>query len=235
MTWVAPVVILDLDDTVIDYTGASEACWRGICEEAAGPLGVECGQLHTALMAQRVAFWADPELNLIGRHDLMAGSRIIVGRTLEIFGIGDETFAVRMAQQYHDRRVDLVYLFPESISTLEALRERGHRLAMITNGGAEGQRAKIVRFDLEKHFDYIVVEGEFGHGKPDERVYRHALEQLGVEASEAMMVGDDLERDVAGPQRVGMCGVWVDRAGNGLPTECTIRPDRIIDSLAALL
>ena len=191
--------------------------------------------LHRTLMEQRVAFWADPELNRIGRHDLLAGSRIIVTRTLETFGVGDDTLAATMAQQYQDRRVDLVFLFPESISTIETLRARGHRLAMITNGGAEGQRAKIVRFDLAKHFDYILVEGEFGHGKPDERVYRHALAQLGVDGADAMMVGDDLERDVAGPQKAGMRGVWIDRAGAGLPAGCAITPDRIIGSLAELL
>ena len=78
-------------------------------------------------------------------------------------------------------------------------------------------------------------EGEFGHGKPDERVYRHVLAELDVEASDAMMVGDDLERDVAGPQKVGMRGVWIDRAGAGLPPGTMVRPDRIIGSLADLL
>ena len=153
MTWAAPVIILDLDDTVINYTGMAEECWRVICDESAVDLAVDGGHLH----------------------------------------------------------------------------------AMITNGAAESQRGKIVRFDLARHFDYILVEGELGHGKPDERVYRHALAQLGVEASDAMMVGDDLERDVAGPQSVGMRGVWIDRAGSGLPPECNIRPDRIIGSLAELL
>ena len=50
-----------------------------------------------------------------------------------------------------------------------------------------------------------------------------------------MMVGDDVERDVAGPQKVGMRGVWIDRAGKGLPPGCVIAPDRIIGSLAELL
>lgn len=235
MTWAAPVVILDLDDTLIDYTGASENCWRGICDESAVTLGLDGARLHATLMAQRVDFWADPELNRIGRHDLLEGSRIIVRRTLETFGVGDETLAATMAQQYQDRRIDLVFLFPESLATIEELRARGHRLAMITNGGAEGQRGKIVRFDLAKHFDYILVEGEFGHGKPDERVYRHVLAELGIEAADAMMVGDDLERDVAGPQQVGMRGVWIDRAGVGLPPACTVTPDRIIGSLSDLL
>lgn len=235
MTWAAPVVVFDLDDTLINFTGMAEALWRTLCDESAPELGLDGAALHAALMTERVAFWADPELNRFGRHNLGAASREIVGRAFAALGAGSAEQAAALAQRYSDRRHDLVHLYEETIATIETLRERGHRLAMITNGGAESQRAKIVRFDLAKHFDYILVEGEFGHGKPDERVYRHVLEQLGVEATVAMMVGDDLERDVAGPRKVGMRGVWVDRAGAGLPPGCAILPDRIIGSLADLL
>jgi putative hydrolase of the HAD superfamily len=235
MTWVAPVVVFDLDDTIINFTGMAERLWQDICDEAAPNLGLDGAALHAALMIERIAYWADPESNHVGRHNLGAASRQIVERAFVALGVGSAEQAAVLSRLYSDRRHDEVHAYEDSISTLESLRARGHRLAMITNGGAEGQRAKIVRFDLAKHFDYIVVEGELGHGKPDERVYRHALERLGVEASAAMMVGDDLERDVAGPQRVGMRGVWIDRVGSGLPADCTVRPDRIIDSLAALL
>jgi putative hydrolase of the HAD superfamily len=235
MTWAAPVVVLDLDDTLINFTGMAEELWRVLCDESASELGLDGAALHTALMTERVAFWADPELNRFGRHNLGEASRAIVGRAFAALEVGTAEQAAALARQYSDRRHDLVHLYEESIATIETLRERGHRLAMITNGGAESQRAKIVRFDLARHFDCILVEGEFGHGKPDERVYRHVLTELRVDAVDAMMVGDDLERDVAGPQRVGMRGVWIDRAGNGLPPGSAVSPDRIIGSLADLL
>jgi putative hydrolase of the HAD superfamily len=235
MSQLPPVIILDLDDTVIDFTGMSEECWRVLCHEEAIALGIDGGQLHATLMVERVRFWADPELNRIGRNALLEASRRIVASTLEAHGVADLALAQKMAEAYRLRRDALVCLFPESLATLEALRARGHRLAMITNGAAVGQRGKIERFDLARHFDYIQVEGEFGHGKPDERVYRHALEQLAIQPSDAMMVGDDLERDVAGPQRAGIQGVWIDRAGAGLPPDASIRPDRIIAALSDLL
>jgi putative hydrolase of the HAD superfamily len=234
-SWAAPVIILDLDDTIINFTGLSEACWRIICDEAAPELGLEGAQLHAALMVERVAFWSDPESNRVGRHNLTDASRTIVSRAFKTLGAGSDEQAAALSRLYSERRHALIHVFPESISTIEALRARGHRLAMITNGGAESQRAKIVRFDLAKHFDCVLVEGEFGIGKPDERVYRHVLAELGAEPHDAMMVGDDLERDVAGPQRVGMRGVWIDRAGAGLPPGGTIRPDRVIRALSDLL
>lgn len=235
MSCLSRVVIFDLDDTVIDFTGMADECWRTICEESAAMLGVDGRHLHVTLMAERVTFWADPELNRIGRNNLGEASRLVLRRAFNALGVDDETPVRAMADLYRMRRDALICLFPEAIATVETLRSRGHRLAMITNGAAQSQRDKIVRFDLAKHFDYILVEGELGHGKPDERVYRHALAQLGVSASDAMMVGDDLEHDVAGPQQVGMRGVWIDRAGRGLPPGSAVRPDRIIASLADLL
>jgi putative hydrolase of the HAD superfamily len=235
VTWMPPVVVFDLDDTIINFTGMAEGLWRDICDEAAPNLGLDGAAFHAALMTERVAYWANPESNLFGRHNLNVASRQIVERACVALGVGSAEQAAVLSRRYSERRHAVMHLYEESISTLETLRERGHRLAMITNGGAESQRAKIVRFDLAKHFDMIVVEGEFGHGKPDERVYRHVLHQLDVAAADALMVGDDLERDVAGPRRIGMRGVWIDRAGNGLPAGCAVTPDRIIGSLAELL
>ena len=235
MTWVPSVIVLDLDDTIINFTGMSEESWRIICRESADELSVDGDALHAALMVERVAFWADPESNQFGRHNLARASEMIVERAMSRLGVGSVEQAATLARLYSERRWELMHVFPDSIAALEALRARGHKLAMLTNGGTESQRAKIVRFNLARHFDYIQVEGEFGHGKPDERVYRHVLTRLGAAPDDAMMVGDDLERDVAGPQRVGMRGVWIDRAGAGLPADCLIRPDRVIASLADLL
>ena len=53
------------------------------------------------------------------------------------------------------------------------------------------QRGKIQRFGLEPCFDYILIEEEFGVGKPDERVYLHAIGQLDTHPSKSWMVGDN--------------------------------------------
>jgi putative hydrolase of the HAD superfamily len=235
VTALPPVVIFDLDDTLINYTGMSEELWRVICAEQAPAFGLDGNSLHAALIVERVRFWADPELNRLGRHNLVEASRLVVAGAFRSLGAGTDAQAIELSRLYHERRHDLVHLYDDSVASIEELRARGHRLAMITNGAAETQRDKIVRFDLARHFDCILVEGEFGVGKPDERVYRHVLSELGVQPADAMMVGDDLERDVAGPQRVGMQGVWIDRLGKGSPATSTVKPDRVIVLLSDLL
>ena len=81
----------------------------------------------------------------------------------------------------------------------------------------------------------MLVEGEFGVGKPEEAVYRHALSALEATPADAWMVGDNLEWEVVMPQRLGMYAVWVDHAGRGLPPDSPVRPDRIVRGIAELL
>ena len=114
-------------------------------------------------------------------------------------------------------------LFPDALDTLAHFRKQGVPLGLITNGDAGQQRDKIERHGLARFFDTILIEGEFGTGKPEEIVYRHALQALGASATTAWMVGDHLEWDVSAPQRLGVRGVWMDREGHGLPSGNTVR------------
>lgn len=73
-------------------------------------------------------------------------------------------------------------------------------------------------------------------GKPSPAFYAAALRSLGIEAGAAAMVGDDLWSDVEGAQRAGLQG-WLVRTGKYREStlrESGIRPDRILDSIAAL-
>jgi putative hydrolase of the HAD superfamily len=159
----------------------------------------------------------------------------IVAEALTRCGCADAALAAAIANEYAARRREAMRLFPETRAFLDALRDRGLPLALVTNGDAGQQRDKIERHDLARYFGAILIEGEFGCGKPEERVYREALRQLGVPPEGVWMVGDHLEWDVLAPQRLGMTGVWIDREGAGLPAGTDARPHRIIRSLSDLL
>ena len=120
--------------------------------------------------------------------------------------------------------------FPGAHDTLDRLKELGVRLALITNGAAAPQRAKVVRFALEHRFDHIQIEGEHGFGKPEERAYTHAMAALGVTARDTWMVGDNLEWEVAAPRRLGTSHPRSGTTGygTGLPPDCRSAPTCII-------
>jgi putative hydrolase of the HAD superfamily len=123
---------------------------------------------------------------------------------------------------------------PDAIDTVRWLRARGVKLALVTNGAGDAQQRKIERFDLHGLFDSILVEGSVGFGKPDERIYRRALQDLVVNPEDAWMVGDHLEFDVAAPQRLGLFTVWIDTHGRGVPRDRRVQPHLVIRRLSEL-
>lgn len=229
-------ILFDLDDTILADSVNGDRCWRIVCDRFAAEVpGLSPDRLMAEIDRMRTWYWSDPDRHRRGRLDLDRARQELVGLALEALGVDAPGLAGRIAHEFSALRYEAIRPFPGAIETLRRLRERGVRLALLTNGSGAAQRRKIDRFGLAPLFDCVVIEGEFGAGKPDERVYRHACDQLGVAPAEAWMVGDRLDWDVAGPQGLGILGIWVDTLGQGLPPSSPVRPDRIIRSLAELL
>ena len=227
-------VLFDLDDTIIAFSDAGDSAWTAICEQYASDLNVTAAGLLNSINDCRDWFWQDPERHKWGRHNLLGARRKIVGDAIRTLNINPDEIHIEIADAYSEMRLKLLRPFPGAIETLDHLRNEGVRLALLTNGDAEGQRRKVVRFGLESRFDCILIEGEFGVGKPEDQIYLYALSALKVSAKEAWMVGDNLEWEVAVPQRLGLVAIWVDFAGSGLPDTTDVKPDYIIQSISEL-
>jgi len=228
-------ILVDLDDTILDDSGSVEDGWRVACRDAARQAGLDAEALFIAIMGIREWFWADPARHQEGRMDLKAASLGIVQRALLSLGLDRPALAAEMADAYRDFRDAAIRPFPGAIEALESLRHDGVRLALLTNGSGPAQRAKIERFGLASYFDSILIEGEFGVGKPDPRVYASAMKALGTRPDQTWSVGDNLEWDVGGPQRLGVYGIWVDYARIGLMAKAEVRPDRIVHALREIV
>ena len=229
-------IFLDLDDTLIFCNGLPEQAWRMVLAGFADRFprrGV--ANVRDAIMAASSWFWSDPARHRAGRCDLLAARRTIIGHAFEALGIDDNDLADTLARAFNAHRKREMRLHPGVHETLDALADRGLRLAMVTNGAGGPQREKIERFDLGHRFDHILIEGEFGAGKPEPRVYEFLMELFGVGANETWMVGDNLEWEVAAPQRLGIRGIWCNPLGAPLPTHKGIRPDHVIGGVPELL
>jgi putative hydrolase of the HAD superfamily len=228
-------VLLDLDDTILDDTGGVAGCWQEACDCHADRLTPHLTSSVVDTIRQTSKwYWSDPERHRAGRLALDAARREVVRLALLNIGVDDTALACDIGDVYSRTRDAGMRAFPDAIETVRWLRSSGCRLALLTNGAGPAQRWKIARFDLANLFDTILVEGELGFGKPDERVYHRALSDLGVSAAETWMVGDNLEWDVAAAQKLGICGVWVDVRAEGLPEATSIKPDRIVRALSEL-
>ncbi len=229
-------LFFDLDDTIISFDAGSEPGWVTVCDEFCNKYAsYDPGLLLGAINDYRKWYWGDKERHRIGRNNMNAARRDIVTGAFESLGIDNRVHAFEIADNYSRLRLQNLELFPKAAETLESLRTLGLKLALLTNGDSYSQRYKIDKFKLEKYCDLILVEGELGFGKPDPRVYEKALCDLCLLPMDVWMIGDNLEWDIASPQKLGIFSVWVDFRHQGLPKGSEVRPDRIINNIAELL
>lgn len=120
----------------------------------------------------------------------------------------DAALAGRLFAYFWDKFDDHCRPDANTHDTLAALRRRGMKLGVITNGPGTLQRRKLAVLGLERAFDAVLVSDEEGVRKPDAEIFRRALARLEVMAEEAMFVGDHPVADVEGAHRAGLLAVW---------------------------
>jgi putative hydrolase of the HAD superfamily len=239
MTQLPRAMLIDMDDTILSAYGRPEIAWNKVATEFAAefaPLSPQ--QVAAAILDSGRRFWASAEA--AWRLKLAEARHVVVKDGFATLAAAGQPalptdLAVRLADRLTAYREEEMFMFPGAHDAIDALKAHGVKLALVTNGAAETQRAKVERFALTHRFDHIQIEGEHGFGKPEERAYLHAMQALGVTAPETWMIGDNLEWEIEAPQRLGIYAIWMDVHGDGLPADSAIKPDRIIRSLSELL
>ena len=232
-------ILFDLDDTLIRAYAQPEDAWRRLLHIFSPHLDAHdvptLEKVRIAIMEESRAFWNDQAAAAKWRLNIPEARRLAVRAGLKRLGRDDDGLADKIADAFSEMRRNEYRLYPDAHATVDALRDAGVKLALVTNGASDIQRAKIERFDLAHRFHHIQIEGEFGQGKPELAVYRHALERLGSAPAEAWMVGDNYEWEVVAPQKLGMSGIWYDPYDSGIPHDATAKPSRVIKRLSELL
>lgn len=228
-------ILFDMDDTVVDTYRASRVAWEQAAAVVAREHGRDRQQVLQAFLAADRWYWQEPGREDWGRLNQAGARTRIARRALQQLDWRDDGISRWAGPFVVQARVEALQPFAGALETLAELRRRGVALALVTNGEAASQRAKIDQVRLAVHFDVVVVEGEFGIGKPAPEVFHHALAGIGTQPEDAWMVGDDLAKDIAGGQALGLHTVWVDSRTEGLPEAASVRPDRIVQAITELV
>ncbi len=224
-------IFFDLDETLLDTSGcrppAVEASFR-VAAQKYPQLDLEAWRAASEEVKREMHdLWLNSPNS--GAELLREGSY----RILRKLGIDDRALAIQASQAYYRTWVSHLKLFPEVPEVLGALRGR-YRLGVISNGPSDLQRYKLKLFDLEREFDPIVISGEIGVAKPDQKIFRYALERAGVSSEEALYVGDSPIYDIVGAKGAGMMMAWVNRGGGPIEN-LEPRPDYVVQGLKELL
>jgi putative hydrolase of the HAD superfamily len=228
-------VIFDLDETLIEEETSNDASAIAAGEIAQIRYGVDRVALLAALRRRsRELFLAGPLIDYcreigISAREALWGSFTGGDSSLEQLrqwmptyrlrswaaalaevGVDDQALAGEIAEFFAIDRSRRHVVFAESEQVLHQLK-KNFRLGLITNGAPDIQGTKIDGSNLASFFETIIISGDHGFGKPDRRIFQLALQRLEVAAHEAVMIGDSLNRDVAGARDAGIRTIWINR------------------------
>ena len=154
--------------------------------------------------------------------------RRLVARLAIGLGVSDARLVDRIATRFLDGATRSVR---DNAALLSELASRYH-LGLVSNFYGN-LTAVCDELGIRSLFRVIVDSERVGCRKPDPRIFRHALDELGVKSGEATFVGDSLARDMAGARGIGMAHIWlVGEAVSPSPPCC--HGDRVIRSLGEL-
>lgn len=130
---------------------------------------------------------------------------------LKDYGIVDEKLAIDLGESYTDYAARLVALVPNTMEVLNYLKEKNYKIHLITNGFLEVQSIKMQASGLDKMIDSSFISEVVGFKKPDHRIFFHAMNEVGGNIENSVMIGDDLSVDIIPAKEIGMKHIYFNR------------------------
>lgn len=213
-----PVALLfDLDNTLIDRTAAH----LRYCRDFADRFFID----------RDVSDREEAVQEMVERDDFGYASREQYFEWLtERFASGILTSA-ELWQDYQTRLPGCFRKNPAILDLVERLAAK-YRLAIVSNGSSRNQRRKLAQTGLMKRFSRVFISGEVGVEKPNPVIFQLALDALDCDAGNALFIGDDPHRDIAGAAQVGVKTCWI-RMGRPL-AELPVQPTYDIETVLDL-
>ena len=104
-----------------------------------------------------------------------------------------------------------IHLYDEVIDIFAQLRKKDLRIAILTDGRPEGQRAKIKALGLEELVDCFIITDELGgvgYRKPNQTAFVKMKETLNVEFEKMCYIGDNIDKDFIAPDLLGIRSIY---------------------------
>lgn len=227
-------VLFDLDDTLHDDSTAYKKAAFRVAEDVAAERGIDAETLFRAYVAEANGFWkalSQEHLTipiLDARTQMWSDALVASGVPLDV------PLATACGRAYGAYRNAALELSPGALDLMVALRERGCKLGIVTNGFAATHHEKVDLLGLRPYIDGLFLADEMNMVKPDPEIFRYVCRALGSEPARTAMVGDRFDRDVVGAGAAGLFTVLVDVHAIPVP-DGAMPPDAVVDAIGEVL
>jgi len=217
-------VFFDFYNTLVEYDPPREQLQVEACREVG--IEVTAEAIRRAIPAADEFFYlenarlpaskrsAEEKMELYAEHE----ARTLEGAGVKVTREVAFQLLAKLGAAMSQSRAKFV-LFPDVEPALAQLKGRGLALGVITNIDYD-LMSICQELGLTAYLDFLVTSLEAGAVKPDAAIFRAALERAGVEASEALHVGDQYHIDVAGARAAGIRPLLIDRDGLFPDADC---------------
>ncbi|HCR85998.1 MAG TPA: hydrolase [Alphaproteobacteria bacterium] len=196
-------VIFDLDNTLYDYERAHNASIKAVCNKVIKKLNLTEAQFYQAFKE------AKKQIKETLGETASSHSRLLYfQRMLEIIGLRSQVLmALEFEQTYWNTFLNTAEIYHDAKEFLDDLRIAGIQTALLTDLTAQIQFRKISYWGLDRYFDNIVTSEEAGTEKPHRKGFELVMKKLGNPVGQGViwMVGDNLEKDIAGAKTALNC------------------------------
>ena len=223
----APLILFDLDGTLVDSHAAERTAITGWIRDAGFRADVE--GTPSDVIWRRISDATFPDY-FAGRTTFLEQRRIRVRRFLPLMGVDVMSLSDVDLDAWFDeyrRRYEAAWRpFPDAAECLARVAAT-HRIAVLTNGDQDHQDDKMRRTGLRHLVEQVIATSSLGVAKPDAEAFHAALSRLGALPAATVYVGDNLDVDARGAVSAGLRGVWLNRTGSdadpgGIPTITTL-------------
>ena len=192
-------VLLDADNTLFAYDLPHAAASAAVEDRVLGDFGIPPAEFRKALKLARATL-----KNRLGPVASSHNRLLYFQNTLELLGYKSQIAVCVILEQTYWRTFLLnAQLFPGARDFLDSLRSAKITTCLITDLTAQIQFRKLIYFNLDGSFDYVITSEEAGRDKPGAEPFRCACEKLQISDKETIwMIGDNPNSDILGAQNV---------------------------------
>jgi len=212
-------ILFDLDHTLWDYeTNAEETLRDLFARYRMEERGVTSFRFFVETFRRiNLELWDRYDRGLIGQ-DIIRNERF--HRVFYETGVDDSPTASAFSASYLKELPLKKNLLPEAMEILAYLHPR-YPMTVVTNGFDEIQSTKIESAGITHYFKHVITSQRAGSKKPSPKIFQFALEQSGHSPDNAIMIGDNLQTDIAGAIEAGIDAVFYNPAQQTHRTKVT--------------
>ncbi len=195
-----PAVLLDLDNTILDFDTAERHALTRAFAELGLPFDERVLARYNVL---NIRHWEMLEDGLLTREE------VLVRRFEALFAeTGIEADAFRTQERYESLLAEGHWFMPGAEELLESLQGRA-RLFICSNGSLSVQESRIASAGIAPYFEQVFISELMGCNKPDPRFFELCFARIpGFSRERTLIVGDSLSSDIRGGLNAGILTCW---------------------------